>query len=375
MRLERTRWTSAAPGAHWSAGTNPEYLRALVEHWRRGFAWRAREAELNALDHRKADVGGARLHFVHVRGGGVPLLLLHGWPDSFFGFHKVMQPLAAAFDLVIPSLPGFAFTGHVRRPGAEPPNRFNARLLWRLMTEVLGYARFAIAGVGAGGAIAQILALEHPEAVFGLHLTDIGRHALAADPANVSRAERKFLEAARRQQMEDGAHALVQAAQPRTLAAALADSPVGLASWLVDRFHAWSDCGGDLDRSFSKDELLTNIMIYWVTETIGSSVASYHAEARFPSLSTADRVEVPVAMALFPKEPGGVPPRSLAERTLNVQRWTEMPRGGHFAPLEQPALYAEDVLAFFRPLRGEARRPEWEVRGEAALPAGDAHVG
>jgi pimeloyl-ACP methyl ester carboxylesterase len=375
MRLERTRWTPSATGTHWSAGTDPEYLRALVDHWRVGFDWRAREAELNALDHRKAEIGAGRLHFVHVRGGGIPLLLLHGWPDSFFRFHKVLEPLRAVFDLVIPSLPGFGFTGHVRRPSAEPPNRFNARLIWRLMTEVLGYSRFAIAGGDGGSVIAQILAMEHPEAVFGLHLTDLGWHALAADPATGSRAERKFLQAVRKQQISDGAYALVQMAQPRTLAAALADSPVGLASWIVDRFAAWSDCGGDLDRSFSKDELLTNIMIYWMTETIGSSVLSYHAEARAPSLSTADRVEVPVAMALFPKEPWGIPPRSLAERTLNVRRWTEMPRGGHFAPLEQPALYAADVLEFFRPLRGEGGRTAPEARGEAALAGEVGHVG
>lgn len=202
------------------------------------------------------------------------------------------------------------------------------------------------------------MALEHPDAVLGLHLTDLGWHALGVDPATVSRADRKFLEGAKKQQQADGAYALVQMAQPRSLAATLADSPVGLASWIIDRFHSWSDCDGDLDRKLSKDDLLTNIMIYWVTETIGSSMFSYHAEVRAPSLTTADRVEVPVAMALFPKEPAGIPPRSLAERTLNVQRWTEMPRGGHFAALEEPDLYANDVSAFFRPLRGDAPRDQ-----------------
>jgi pimeloyl-ACP methyl ester carboxylesterase len=358
-RLERTRWAKVGAASGWADGTERAYLQALVNHWRAGYDWRAREADLNALDHRKADVSGARLHFIHVpaRGsGGIPLLLLHGWPDSFFRFHKVLEPLSAAFDLVIPSLPGFAFTGSVTRPRDERPNRFSAHLIWQLMTDVLGYRRFAVAGGDGGSVLAQILAIEHPDAIFGLHLTDLGWHALGVDPATVSRSERKFLEGAKKQQQTDAAYVLVQMAQPRSLAASLADSPVGLASWIIDRFHSWSDCDGDLDRKFSKDDLLTNIMIYWVTETIGSSVFSYHAEARAPSLTTADRVEVPVAMALFPKEPWGIPPRSLAERTLNVQRWTEMPRGGHFAALEEPELYANDVLAFFRPLRGDAVR-------------------
>ncbi len=358
-RLDRTRWIDAGTGPGWAGGPDRAYLRALVDHWRTVYDWRAREDALNALPHRIADVAGARLHFIHVRGpesAGVPLLLLHGWPDSFFRFHKVIEPLGAAFDLVIPSLPGFAFTGPLQRPPDEPPNRFSARLIWRLMTDVLGYTGFVVAGGDGGSVVAQILALEHPDEVLGLHLTDIGWHAMAADPATASRAERRFLEAAKEQQQADGAYALVQMAQPRSLAAALADSPVGLASWIIDRFHSWSDCGGELDRSFSKDDLLTNIMIYWATRTVGSSMFNYHAEARSPSLTTADRIEVPVAMALFPKEPGGIPPRSLAERTLNVQRWTEMPRGGHFAALEEPELYANDVLAFFGPLRGDAER-------------------
>jgi len=384
-RLGRVRWTRGGESSGWSAGTDRGYLRALVDHWRTGYDWRAREGQLNGLPNRTANVAGGRLHFVHVAGSGtarLPLLLLHGWPDSFFRFHKVIEPLRVAFDLVIPSLPGFGFTGPLQGPGDVPRNRFSARVLWQLMTQVLGYPRFAVAGGDGGSVIAQILALEHPEAVVGLHLTDLGWHALAVDPAAASRAERKFLDNVKKRQMADGGYVLVQMAKPRSLAAGLGDSPVGLASWIVDRFHSWSDCGDDLDRSFNKDDLLTNIMIYWVTQTIGSSVFNYHAEARSPSLTTSDRVEVPVAMALFPREPGGIPPRSLAERTLNVQRWTEMPRGGHFAALEEPRLYAEDVLAFFcpsfRPMIGDAQRIARKPQGKpgnASQPGIDSHVG
>jgi pimeloyl-ACP methyl ester carboxylesterase len=216
------------------------------------------------------------------------------------------------------------------------------------MTEGLGYRRFGVAGGDGGSALAQILAIDHPESVVGIHLTDLGWHVNNTDPASLSRAERSYLAASKKQMMADGAYAMVQMQAPNSLAPALSDSPVALASWIVDRFHSWSDNDGDLDHSFSKDELLTNIMIYWITGTIGSSIASYRAEALSPSLTVASRVKVPVAMALFPKDIGGIPPRAFAERTVNVQRWTEMPRGSHLAALEEPALYAADVSAFFK---------------------------
>jgi microsomal epoxide hydrolase len=216
------------------------------------------------------------------------------------------------------------------------------------MTEVLGYERFAVAGGDGGSVLAQILAIDYPESVIGIHLTDLGWHIANTDPASLSRAEHKYLESASKRFMTDGAYAMVQTTRPRSLAAALSDSPVGLASWIIDRFHAWSD--GDLDARFTRDGLLTNIMLYWVTQTIGSSVFNYLAEARSPSLTPAERVDRPVAVALFPLDIGGPPPRSLADRTLNVQRWTELPRGGHFGALEEPALYARDVVEFFRSL-------------------------
>lgn len=232
------------------------------------------------------------------------------------------------------------------------------------MTETLGHQRFAVAGGDGGSVLAQILAIDHPEAIVGIHVTDLGWHALNLDPATASEAEQKYLEDSKKQAMSDGAYAMVQMQQPRSLAAGLTDSPVGLASWIVDRFHSWSS--GDLDESFGQDDLLTNIMLYWVTRTIGSSMFNYHADARSPSLTPADRVAVPVGLALFPAEPGGIPPRSLAERTLNVQRWTEMPRGGHFAALEEPELYAAEVAGFFGPLRTVTPEPQLTRRRHVA---------
>jgi pimeloyl-ACP methyl ester carboxylesterase len=358
-RLQRTRWPPFRLAPDWDAGTSTAYLQELVNYWRTSYDWRRHEARLNAFPNFIAPVGQARVHFVHARGRGsrpMPLLLLHGWPDSFYRYHKVIPLLAdpsgaegdgtGSFDVVIPSLPGFAFTGPVRL-GEHQPTRASASILWRLMTGVLGYERFAVAGGDGGSVLAQILAIDHPESVVAIHLTDLGWHASGVDPGSLSKPERKYLDAARKTFMSDGAYAVVQSSKPRSLTPALDDSPAGLASWIVDRFHSWADSPDDFERSFSKDDLLTNVMLYWVTRTIASSTFAYHADARSPSLTPADRVARPVALALFPRDVGGVPPRALAERTLNVQRWTEMPRGGHFAALEVPNLYARDVSEFF----------------------------
>jgi pimeloyl-ACP methyl ester carboxylesterase len=365
----------------WERGTSPAWLQSLVRYWQEGYDWRRHEARLNELPQFLAEVDGERMHFVHLRGQGprpTPLLLLHGWPDSFYRFHRVAPAFADprraggdpgdAYDVVVPSLPGFIFTGPLRRPGARQPSRHSAHLIWRLMTEVLGYQRFAVAGGDGGSVLAQILAIDHPENVLGIHLTDLGWHATNVDPTTVSKVEQKYLEASKKHFLADGAYAMVQTTRPRSLAAALNDSPVGLASWLVDRFHAWSDPRVLREMAFSPDDLLTNIMLYWVTQTIGSSMFQYYAEARSPSLTPADRVTVPVGMALFPKDIGGVPPRRLAERTLNVQRWTELPRGGHFAALEEPRLFRNDVVEFFGPLVGADQPITAPGRDERVVP-------
>lgn len=363
VRLHEARFTPVTSGEGWDHGTSTAWLQDLVRYWRDRYHWRDHEARLNAVPQFTAKVDGAPIHFVHQRGEGVtptPLLLLHGWPDSFYRFHKVLPKLShpghpdgdagGGFDVVVPSLPGFAFTGRLPRVPAQQPSRYSAHLIWRLMTEVLGYRRFAVAGGDGGSVLAQILAIDHPENVIGIHLTDLGWHASNIDLTTASKDEQRYLAASKKRFMADGAYAMVQTTRPRSLAAALNDSPVGLASWICDRFHSWTDAPGALDQVISKEDLLTNIMLYWVTETIGSSMFQYYAEARSPSLTPADRVAVPVGLALFPADIGGVPPRRLAERTLNVQRWTEMPRGGHFAALEQPDLFARDVAEFFRAL-------------------------
>lgn len=361
-RLRRARRTRVFPRGGWDAGTDPDYLDELIRYWRDDYDWRARERELNQLAQFTARIGAANVHYVHEAGLGAratPLLLLHGWPDSFLRYRKVIPLLTGAkevatgehaFDVVVPSLPGFAFTGLIPPFDEVPSIASAARLMHRLMTEVLGYDEFVVAGGDGGSAIAQSLALQFPEAVLGVHLTDIGWHE-HGDPATLTPAERKYTEAAQKSFMEDGAYAAVHAAQPRALAAGLNDSPTGLASWIVDRFHSWADSPRHLEHSFSKDEMLTNVTIYWVTQTIESSIYGYLAETRRPSLAAGDYVRRPVGLALFPRDLAGAPPRGLAERSLNVVHWTEMPRGGHFGAWECPGEFAADLEQFVASLR------------------------
>jgi pimeloyl-ACP methyl ester carboxylesterase len=218
------------------------------------------------------------------------------------------------------------------------------------MRDVLGYQRYAAAGGDGGSPIPQLLALNNPASVIGIHLTDPGFQAtMNLDPSSLTPAEQHYLGAMQQRFFQEGGYVMIQSTKPQTLAYGLSDSPVGLAAWIIEKFYGWSDIDGDLEREYTKDELLTNIMIYWVTQTINPSIRSYYEEGHAPSLKSGQRVEVPVAMALFPKDTP--PPRALAERTLRIERWTEMPRGGHFPALEVPELYAADLQVFFRSLR------------------------
>jgi len=361
-RLAATRWPDEVDDAGWDYGANLAYLKGLVAYWRDGFDWRAQEATLNQYAQYRADIDGVGVHFVHERGRGphpLPLIITHGWPSSFAQMLKIVPLLtdparyggdpADAFDVVVPSLPGFGFSD---RPRARGMNGQRIATLWaRLMADTLGYRRFAAAGGDLGSPVTRRLALAHPDLVVGMHLTDVGYPT--ADRPDFSAAERRYLDAVRDWSAREGAYMMLQSTKPQTLAYGLTDSPVGLAAWIVEKFRAWSDCAGDVERRFSKDELLTTIMIYWVTETINSSVRLYYENRGIPPLAPEQRINVPAGVAIFPKDLA-LPPREWAERSLRVERWTEMPRGGHFAAMEEPALLVEDLRAFFRPLR-EAR--------------------
>jgi pimeloyl-ACP methyl ester carboxylesterase len=362
-RLRATRWPQPLlDAAGWELGTDEAYLRELVAYWADDFDWPAQEAALNELPHRRATVDGVGIHFIHAPAAsvsGFPLVLSHGWPDSFWRYLKVIPLLtdpaahggdpADAFDVVVPSLPGFAYSDKPRTPGMHVQR---VAALWReLMTGVLGYDRFGAAGGDLGSPVTRFLALDHTAHVVAIHRTDVGLPVPGLEPAEPTDEERAYLAGVERWRAAEGAYALLQRTKPQTLAVALNDSPVGLAAWIVEKLRAWSDCDGDVERRFTKDELLTNITIYWLTETIGSSFRLYHDAAQIPMDQHARRVEVPCGVAVFAGDVA-TPPRSWAERTSNIVRWTDVPRGGHFAAFEEPELYAEDVRAFFRPYRG-----------------------
>ncbi len=364
-RLARTRWPDEVDGASWDYGSDRTYMRALVDHWRTRFDWRAQETALNGFAQFRADVDGVGLHFIHERGRGpapLPLLLTHGWPDSFIRMRKIIPLLtdpgrhggdpADAFDVVAPSMPGYGFSDRPTKPGVARDRI--ADLFAALMTRVLGYERFAAHGGDWGSCVTEQLAIHHAASLAGIHLTDVPNWHLSTIKADdLSDDERAYWEAGQRWQREEGAYALIQGTKPQTLAYGLTDSPVGLAAWLVEKFRSWSDCDGDVERRFSKDELLTHITLYWVTNTINSANRLYYEARRHPSRDGAGRSAVPAGVAISPKDLL-LAPRVFAERFFDVRRWTEMPRGGHFAAWEEPELLAEDIRAFFRPLRSEA---------------------
>jgi len=367
-RLMRTRWPDEVDDDSWTYGTNRAFLRALVEYWAHRFDWARQEAAINRFAHFRADVNGIGIHFIHERGTGarpLPIVLTHGYPDSFLRFAKIIPMLtdpqahggdaSDAFDVVVPSLPGFGFSDKPSKPGMT----FHIGDLWHaLMTKVLGYERFAAHGGDWGSTVTEQLARSHSRSLVGIHLTDVPFWHLFQKPAAPSHHEQKFLKESESWQRTEGAYALIQGTRPYTLARALNDSPAGLAAWIVDKFHAWSDCHGDVETKFSKDELLTNITLYWATGTIGSSFLPYADFVNSGPLTWAieafkqwtGSTDVPAAFACFPKDISH-PPREWAERFFNVQRWTDMPRGGHFAALEEPELLVDDLRTFFRPLR------------------------
>ncbi len=369
LRLAMTRLPDDVPGTGWGFGTDLAYLRDLVHYWRASFDWRAQERAFNAIPQFRADVDGMRVHFIHVRGVGprpVPLILTHGWPSSFVEMLKVLPRLTDparhggdptdAFDVVVPSLPGFAFSDRPAR-GAMTDAQI-ARVWSRLMTEGLGYTRFGAHGGDVGGGVTRKLGRLYPNRLIGIHTNAIAeRPVLAPGDPELSPREVAFFAEQDRWDEEEGAYAHMQHTRPQTLAYGLNDSPAGLAAWIVEKFRAWSDCDGDVERRFTKDELLTNISLYWLTGTINSSFGPYYADgfADDPAddpLPTG-RMQVPCGVAIFPKNMDQ-PPRELGERLLTLHRWTEMPRGGHFPALEEPDLLVEDLRAFFRPLRATA---------------------
>jgi pimeloyl-ACP methyl ester carboxylesterase len=361
-RIRATRWPDPAPGAAWSQGTDLEYLKPLLAYWGDGFDWRARERELNASHHFRAELDGIKVHFVHERarnGHGIPLILTHGWPSTFAellplvplltdpGAHGIDGP---AFDVVIPSLPGYGFS---ERPARVGVNYRYVADLWHRLMRGLGYERYGAQGGDFGAGVATFMALTDPRPMIGVHLSNLeiapyrgpeSRPLSAAEQAYRDHNEAFW-------QVEHGYKA-IQSTKPQTLGYGLNDSPAGLAAWILEKWRSWADTRGNLDERFSRDFLLTTVTLYWVTQTITSSMRDYfdndNPQFRIP-LGPGDVVQVPTGIAVFDHSfaDEGTPVREWVERLYNVRRWTPMQSGGHFAPAEEPGLLARDISAFF----------------------------
>ena len=357
-RLANTRFPDAIDGSAWDAGTDLTYLKSLVAYWRTGFDWRAQERRLNQFPQFTTTIDGVSIHFVHQRSShsdARPLVLIHGWPGSFVEFTKVIGPLTEptrhgaeagdAFHVVALSLPGFGFSGKPRAAGFNTTRI--ARIVAQLMAR-LGYQRYGAQGGDWGAAIVRQLGLVDPEHLIGLH----SNMCLAGPPAGgnqndgVPEPELERVKAAQGRTATELGYFQIQSTKPMTLGYGLTDSPAGLAAWIVEKFRAWSDSGGDVEKRFTKDELLTNVTLYWVTGTAASSARIYFENRLDGGLQR--RVEVPFACARFPGDFLAVAPRQWIAAQYNLVQFTDMPRGGHFAAMEEPELLVQDVRTFFR---------------------------
>jgi len=359
-RIRNTRWPDPSPAGPWEQGTDIDYLKTLLAYWADSFDWRAQERVLNKYRHLHAELDGVRIHFVCERavdGRGIPLVLTHGWPSSFLEYLPLVPLLndprahgidGPSFDVVIPSLPGYGFSKRPPRTGATI--RETARLWHRLMRG-LGYERYAAHGTDFGAGVTTMMALDEPDPMIGIHLSSPEMYPyFGADARPMSEAESTYAADLEQWDRVERGYSSIQSTKPQTLSYGLNDSPAGLAAWILEKWRAWSDSGGSLEGRFSCDDLLTLITLYWVTQTMPTAIRDYYDNRWFGfQAGPNDFVRVPTGFAVFASHfvSEGTVPREWIERLYNVQRWTSMPRGGHFAAREEPELLARDIAAFF----------------------------
>ena len=355
-RLQHIRWPDEVPGSGWDYGSNLSYMKELTSYWVNNFDWRKTENEINQYPNFKAEIDGHQIHFIHIKGKGktsVPLIITHGWPGSFVEILKLIPLLTNdpefSFDVVIPSIPGFGYSERIAEEGI---NSAYVADLWHQLMSGLGYQKYAAQGGDIGSGISSWMALQRPGSMIGIHLNYIpgSFKPYIADGEPLSDEIREYQQTVAAWMAKEGAYAQIHATKPITIAYGLNDSPVGLCAWIIEKFNSWSDNRGNIEAVFSKDELLANITLYWITETISSSVRMYNANSKRPfALAKDEFISVPLGFAKFPKELP-TPPRSYIAKGFNLQQWTEMPAGGHFAAMEQPELLAKDITEFFRSL-------------------------
>lgn len=354
FRIKNTRWPDEISNSSWEFGTPISFLKELSEYWMTGFDWRKVEAEINSQPNFIAEIDGYKIHFQHIKSknkNALPLIITHGWPGSFLEIQKLIPLLTAdealAFDLVIPSVIGFGFSSKSNQKGC---NSSLIADLWHKLMLKLGYEKYVAQGGDIGSGISSWLALKYPNHLIGLHLNYISGSykPYLADGESISEEVKVFQKYAMEWASKEAAYAYIQSTKPMTLAYGLNDSPVGLCAWILEKFYSWSDHSDAIYSIFTKDELLANVTLYWITQTIHSSVRIYNENSKAPMVfGKDDFIKVPVAFAKFPKELP-TPPRSYVEKGFNIQRWTEMPIGGHFAAMEQPDLLAKDIKDFIK---------------------------
>jgi pimeloyl-ACP methyl ester carboxylesterase len=365
-RLGRTRWPDEVAELGWAYGMPLAYLQDLVSYWHDSFDWRKQEQSINSFEHFRAVVQGVGIHFIHERGRGpdpLPLIITHGWPSSVVEMLKIIPLLtdparhggdpADSFDVVVPSIPGYGFSDRAMHPGMI--TRRIAALWVHLMLE-LGYPRFGAHTHDIGASINTHIAFDHPERLIGYHTSEpsIPRPYLGPDAPEFTEAEREYRAYQQSWHADEGGYAAVQATRPQTLAYGLNDSPAGLAAWIVEKWYAWTaPAGGDLEQHFSKDEVLTNVMVYWATQTINSANRIYYISDPNPrEIGLHTRITVPVGVVLGATQPIERAPREYAARLFaDIRQWVELGRGGHFLVGEEPQLVAGALRDFFRPLR------------------------
>ncbi|MDQ1803370.1 epoxide hydrolase [Chryseobacterium sp. CKR4-1] len=347
-RIQNTRWPGEAEGSDWHFGTSEKYLKEITDYWINGYDWKKHQDQLNQYPQYTTDIDGIQIHFQYIKGKGsnsIPLLLTHGWPDTFYRFHKIIPLLTEGeqtFDLIIPSIPGFGFSDKIAISSEAVAD------VWiKLMTETLGYNKFCAAGGDVGMGVTKALASKYPDIMEGVHFTDIGYPMGQEDPNTMTEEEKQFAQFVQRWWYSEGAYAMVHSTKPQSLAYALNDSPVGLAAWII----SFGNAGAPpelIETAFGgRDELLTNIMIYWVTQTIGTSMRMYKADAiaQWGGSQPLEKNDVPAGIVVLPREAQF--PREWAERFVNVVSFKKLDKGGHFAALEIPEVFSDELRSFF----------------------------
>jgi len=355
-RLERTRWPDEITNSNWTYGASLDYMKELHNHWLSDYDWRATENEINKYENFIASIDDYNIHFLHVKGIGkksIPIIITHGWPGSFLEMMKLIplltQHAELSFDVIAPSMLGYGFSGKVIEPGCNVGLMAD---LWAKLMHSLGYKKYVVQGGDFGAGVSSSLALKYPDRVIGMHLNYIPGNYVPElmDKEEFTKEEKEYIKSENEWYFVEGGYKLQQKTKPLTLSYGLNDSPMGLCAWIVEKMFGWADSQGAIEKVFTKDELLSNVTLYWLTETIHSSIRLYVEDSKYAlKLGKSSFINSPVGIARFRYEEP-FPPRKFIERGFNIQHWSDFPEGGHFPAMEKPEILATDIFTFFKNL-------------------------